>query len=254
MVDDLNALATYLARRDMTALTPENPTDLLLVTGSCLLSPLEVAAYALKYEVTPLLLLSGGIGHSTPHLYDSVAHHPEYHTVATEGRAEADIMYDILTGHLEVEPSLILVENQSTNCGANAEESKRLLDARGIHPKKVVLIQDPTMQRRTHASCERSWQGTETEIHSFAPFIPWVYEKKPGTFVVEGEGEGEGEGVWPFERFLSLILGEIPRLRDDENGYGPEGKNYIDHVEIPEELLQAYERLAKRFPFASRPS
>lgn len=35
-------------------------------------------------------------------------------------------------------------------------------------------------------------------------------------------------------------MGEIPRLRDDENGYGPNGKNFIAHVNIPDEIKEAY--------------
>jgi hypothetical protein len=54
------------------------------------------------------------------------------------------------------------------------------------------------------------------------------------------------------ERFLSLLLGEIPRLRDDENGYGPNGKRFIGHVEIPDDVLAAYERLLPRYGHAER--
>jgi hypothetical protein len=38
-------------------------------------------------------------------------------------------------------------------------------------------------------------------------------------------------------------MGEIPRLKDDENGYGPRGKGFIGHVDIPKEVLEAYEEL-----------
>lgn len=30
--------------------------------------------------------------------------------------------------------------------------------------------------------------------------------------------------------------GEIPRLRDDVNGYGPKGKKFIAHVNIPDKV------------------
>ena len=35
---------------------------------------------------------------------------------------------------------------------------------------------------------------------------------------------------------LELLFGEVIRLRDDENGYGPRGKGFIVHVEVPEEI------------------
>ena len=50
-------------------------------------------------------------------------------------------------------------------------------------------------------------------------------------------------GMWDMERYLNLLMGEIPRLRDDENGYGPKGKNFIAHVDIPETVQEACERL-----------
>lgn len=58
----------------------------------------------------------------------------------------------------------------------------------------------------------------------------------------------EQQGVWDVDRFLSLLLGEIPRLRDDPAGYGPAGKGFIDHVNIPTAVEAAHARLARRYP------
>lgn len=38
-------------------------------------------------------------------------------------------------------------------------------------------------------------------------------------------------------------MGEIPRLSDNVDGYGPIGKNYIDHVDIPNEVEKAFVEL-----------
>lgn len=38
-------------------------------------------------------------------------------------------------------------------------------------------------------------------------------------------------------------MGEIPRLKDDVNGYGPCGKNFIAYVEVPSEIEEYYNRL-----------
>jgi uncharacterized SAM-binding protein YcdF (DUF218 family) len=248
MIQDLTLIASYLARRDMEELSGSQSLDMVVLTGSCLLGPLELVAHALKERIAPKLLLSGGIGHSTQYLRDNVARHPKYNVITTENRAEADIMQDILTQFLGVDPASVLIENESTNCGANAEESKRTLDGLGMHPRRLLLIQDPTMQRRTHASFERAWKGTDTAIVSFSPFIPVITEEKPGEFGVQGIGGG----IWGFDRFLSLIQGEIVRLRDDENGYGPKGRNYIDHVDMPREVIEAYERVSARFNESNR--
>lgn len=38
---------------------------------------------------------------------------------------------------------------------------------------------------------------------------------------------------------------EIPRLRDDINGYGSKGKKFIAHVDIPDCVENAFEELMK---------
>jgi len=87
----------------------------------------------------------------------------------------------------------------------------------GVTARSLLLIQDPTMQRRSHACFERAWQDVpNAEITS--------------------------------ERFASLVMGEIPRLRDDKNDYGPKGGNFFDHIEIPLEVLQAHAELTEVFP------
>jgi hypothetical protein len=55
---------------------------------------------------------------------------------------------------------------------------------------------------------------------------------------------GDVAGLWPMDRFLSLILGEVPRLRDDVSGYGPRGRGFIGPVDIPVEVEAAHALLA----------
>ena len=38
----------------------------------------------------------------------------------------------------------------------------------------------------------------------------------------------------------ALKMSEIPRLIDDENGYGPRGIGYIAHIDIPEDVKNAF--------------
>ena len=49
------------------------------------------------------------------------------------------------------------------------------------------------------------------------------------------------------ERYMSLLMGEIPRLTDDAAGYGPQGRNYITHVTIPEAVQAAFDELKRDF-------
>ena len=45
------------------------------------------------------------------------------------------------------------------------------------------------------------------------------------------------------DHYITLLLGDISRLRDDENGYGPKGKGFIPHVDIPPEVEKAFQLL-----------
>lgn len=54
-------------------------------------------------------------------------------------------------------------------------------------------------------------------------------------------------GMWDMEKYISLLMGEIPRLYDNENGYGPNGAGYIAHVDIPYNVLEAFENLKGKY-------
>src|SRR5699024_2475303 len=51
------------------------------------------------------------------------------------------------------------------------------------------------------------------------------------------------QGLWPVERYLSLLTGELPRLHDDSDGYGPRGRDFIVHVDFPAEVIHAWQTL-----------
>lgn len=48
-------------------------------------------------------------------------------------------------------------------------------------------------------------------------------------------------------RFCELLVGEITRLKDDVNGYGPKGKGFIGHVDVPDGVLEAGRRVKEAF-------
>ena len=54
-------------------------------------------------------------------------------------------------------------------------------------------------------------------------------------------------GLWSKERYISLLLGEMKRVIDDKDGYGPNGKQYIEHVEVPQKILAAYRYIFFRY-------
>jgi hypothetical protein len=72
-------------------------------------------------------------------------------------------------------------------------------------------------------------------------------------YVVDGEDGLRNElrlrreDLWEKQRFCELLVGEVARLKDDENGYGPKGKGFIGHVDVPEQVVQAARRVKEAF-------
>ncbi|GAA4982224.1 hypothetical protein [Kineococcus glutinatus] len=113
-----------------------------------------------------------------------------------------------------------------------------LIARRGVAPQ--VLVTGGV----GHSSFERFMDGTA--VLSPAPFVP-----------VAGDGDvtdPAGRVVWSRERFTALLLGEVRRLHDDEDGYGPRGAGHINHVDVPAEVLDAYRRLLAAHPRSARPA
>lgn len=140
----------------------------------------------------------------------------------------------------------MLIEERSTNCGSNAIETRKILESHGIPtPESMIIVQDPTMSLRTFASFQKCYDDLThpPQFLSFPTFVPRIREGE-GRLVWNVSGV-EPEGLWELERFTDLVIGEIPRLRDDEAGYGPKGRGYIAHVEIGEEVEKAWGKLKR---------
>jgi uncharacterized SAM-binding protein YcdF (DUF218 family) len=246
---DLDLLGAFLARRDVASLAPEAApaADVLVLCGSAVLAAIGTAADAFHAGVAGHVLVSGGVGHSTPYLLEALRHHPAYDDVPTAARSESAVIAEILRRHHGVPGSAIQLDERSTNCGENAAYSVEILRRDTPTPRTVLLLQDPTMQRRTHESFRRSLRALgDVRLVSFAPFVPSV--AGPTQQVLDAGGRP----VWSLERYTVLVLGEVRRLYDDEHGYGPRGAGFIDHVEIPAEILDAYGRLAVTRPGSVR--
>lgn len=98
------------------------------------------------------------------------------------------------------------------------------------------------MQYRMEAGL-RKYVGDDVAIINYA-----AYQAK---VIVDHSAlayEKELAGMWEIDRYISLLMGEIPRLSDDETGYGPKGKGFIAHVDIPEEVKKAFGELQKIYP------
>ncbi|KAF2858072.1 hypothetical protein K470DRAFT_191772, partial [Piedraia hortae CBS 480.64] len=176
------------------------------------------------------LVLIGGIGHSTEHMYTSVLHHPVYSSLYPhiKGLPEARVLKEMLNLHIPNPSFKVLIEDRSTNCGANATETRKVVG--DALPSEMVLIQDPTMMRRTQLGFESAFP--RTRVTCWPVFVPRVDAS------LEWEG-GSPQGLWEMRRFAELLVGEAKRLRDDEGGYGPRGKGFIPHVDVPDKVVEA---------------
>lgn len=243
---DLNDIIKFLSRRDIHRLTGQalydgfgiSQADLLIILGSSIPYLAELGARAFVDGVAKELMIVGGIGHSTKYLAENIRNNPEYRDIAVENRPEADILKEVVSKNTGLDVNNIIIENRSTNCGENASQALKVLRKRAEIPASVIIIQDPTMQLRTHAAFLKTWAGEKTRIISYSPFIPTI-KAETGSL----KFSDNIYGLWSFDRFIDLVMGEIPRLRDDQEGYGPEGKDFIVHVDIPDNVLEAYDRL-----------
>ena len=257
-VDDLNTVIHFLAQRDLAewtaaalgSCTGASQADLLILLGGITTPTVaEQAAQAWRSGWVRELMVVGGQGHSTQNLRDNIARHSRYGTVATAGRTEADMLCDILADHLGVPRECILIERASTNCGNNAALALEVVHAARRVPGLAVIVMDPIMQRRTGEAFRHHWRTEPTRLVNFAPFLPRLSERG-GTLSFADPVHAT---YYRMESFLRLVMGEIPRLRDDEHGYGPRGRGYIGHVDIPDAAEQAFARLLSVFSDYVRP-
>lgn len=256
-VADTNTLAEYLSDAEIQDLSSIPSVDCIVLCASQVLYSAEVSFKALQERPTlaKCLVLCGGIGHSTNLLYTAVAQHPRYSELAgdIEGLPEARVLERILDRFFDrsvitSQGCQILVEDRSTNCGENASFSRRVLDQAGLSaPRTLVISQDPTMMLRTKASFQKVYDDISSAVVllSFPAFVPKV--QLSHTHVLEWMPIGVSCELWSLERFIELILGEIPRIRDDENGYGPRGRGFISHVDLPNNVEMAWSRLVVSF-------
>lgn len=247
IVNDINNVVKFLSKRDISELSSSSlvdkfgiaQVDMIIILGNSIPYIAEIGAKAYKSGLSKDIMIVGGIGHSTKYLIQNVLEDNKYKDIDVEDKSEADILRQIIVSGENIQQDKIIIEDKSTNCGSNAFESLNVLKGIGKVPKSIILIQDPTLQLRTHASFLKQWHEEKTLIISYSPFIPQLKVSEK----CDGYLNSHITGLWAKDRFIDLIMGEIPRLIDDANGYGPKGKGFIAHVDIPKEVFKSYQRL-----------
>lgn len=238
---NINILGHFCGKRDAEALTVRNlrekygveQADVMVLFGGSILCGGDVLAEAMKNGIAKKYMIVGGAGHTTESLRRKVRE--EYPQIMTEGLPEAEVFQRYLKTVYGLRADLL--ETESTNCGNNITYMLDLLKRYGTHMRSVILCQDATMQHRMEAGLRR-YAADDLRIINFASYRARVIAK-------DGElaYDREIHGMWDMDRYVSLLMGEIPRLRDDAEGYGPRGKGFIAHVDIPMEVEAAFEEL-----------
>jgi hypothetical protein len=223
----LNTLAAFLGRRDVPSLPP---ADVLVLFGGCPPSGWDLVAPHLRSGNVRHVLLVGGAGHTTPMLRAVVAR--RYLALATAA-TEADIM----AGYLREVHGITgcLLERESTNCGNNVSFAERVLRDEGITPARMILVQDAAMQLRMDAVTRHVWTLGTPEVINFAGTEP-----RFAGFAYAGTPHW---GAWEVDHCINLLMGEVPRLIE----YGPAGRGFLAHTDIPGDVLAAYEELLPIF-------
>jgi hypothetical protein len=131
-----------------------------------------------------------------------------------------------------------LLETRSTNCGNNITYLLDLLEGEGSMPERVILSQDAVMQRRMDVTWKR--QVADRSLFAKTRVVNWpAYESELACEEGRLVWRQAPEGIWPMEKYLQLLMGEVDRLTDDEHGYGPRGRDFVVHVDVPAEVRAA---------------
>ena len=250
VAENINTLAKFLGTRDIDALNQEelfkrygiHQVDVMVLFGGSILEGGNVLVSGIKNFVAKKYIIVGGAGHTTDTLCQVV--HLEYPDITTTDLSEAEIFQKYIKHVYGCKADYL--ETKSTNCGNNITYLLDLLKDNNISFKSIILSQDASMQRRMAAGLKKYVKEGVTIIN-YATYCAKVLNQDEDLVF-----EDNIHGMWSINRYVNLLMGEIPRLSDDANGYGPNGKNYIAHVDIPENVKIAFEELKMVFGSETR--
>ena len=243
-----NILARWCAQRDVSELTreallaeaglPEGQADLFVLFGGGVTGVVETFAAAMRSRVARRYAIVGGRGHATYWLDQAMGRlRKGDESLPVPGVAsEAEMLDALLLARHGLHANLL--ETRSTNCGNNITYLLDLLEGEGCVPASVILCQDAVMQRRMDVT----WQRQVMDRSAFAATRVLNWPAYEAELTCEDGGlawRKAPEGIWPMEKYLQLLLGEVARLTDDEAGYGPCGRDFVVHVDVPAEVQAA---------------
>lgn len=246
IADAFNCIIEFLAVRDIKEMSKEAlqkicgapKADVIIALGCDLPIVAETACELYKAGYGDKLMFCGGIGHSTINLKKKVA---KILSVQIDRlpESEAEIYACLAKDKYQMESSSIFMDQTSTNTSENIKNAIQIFKDHTIKHENVILIQDPILQRRSYVTALDLFDHSQKTIN-YAPLIPRLHS--------DGTLANDIPYLWEGTRLYELVLGEVYRLRDDENGYGPKGKGFLRHVDIPEGVERSFEMIADKMP------
>lgn len=242
----INILGEFCGKKDITEINKTEllknysleKADIMVLFGGSILEGGDVFAKAIINNAAKKYIIVGGEGHTTNTLRNKIS--AELPCIDAQMKTEAELF----SAYIKYKYGLTAdyLENKSTNCGNNIVNLLNLIKKKKLNVKSMILIQDRTMQRRMDAVAKKYVPDDTLIINYPAYEINVILKNQKGQF------NKELHGMWDMERYISLLMGEIPRLCDNEHGYGPNGKGFIAHVDVPDEVLMAFLELKKVYP------
>ena len=242
---NINILGQFCGKRDIEELTSDNlkdkykisQVDVMVLFGGSIMCGGDVLAQAIKNNISKKYIIVGGAGHTTETLRQRV--HKEYPLIETINLSEAELFNQYIEFRYGVKADYL--ECKSTNCGNNITYLLDLLKDNKIEYKNIILCQDATMQYRMEAGL-RKYVSSDINIINYASYRANIIVKDDSLTY-----DTDIYGMWDVDRYVNLLMGEIPRLTDDANGYGPNGKDFIAHVDISDRVLKAFNELKNEY-------
>ncbi len=184
------------------------PADVILCFTSFDLSVPEYVAQLYRRGLAPFVLVSG------KHAFAGLQ-------TTNWGMTEAEKFAEVMAEN-GIPHDKIILETEAVNSGENVSYSYELLKRMGKIPRKIILAQKPTMERRAYATFRKFWPVENYELMVTSP--PFTYEEYVGPIVDR-------------ETMINIMVGDLQRIKL----YPAMG--FQIPQEIPEEVWDAYEKL-----------
>ena len=242
IAEAVNILGNFCGPRDIDKLTTAAledkyhipRVDVAVLFGGSILAGGEVFAEIMKNQLAKKYVIVGGAGHTTETLRKKMA--ASLGREVSSDACEAELFNEYLQEKYGLTADYL--EKESTNCGNNITFLLSLLEREKLPHGTVLMVQDATMQRRMEAGW-RHHAGAGLVVNYAAYSVRVIGSEKGLAY------EKEPTGMWDMERYVNLLMGDAQRLQDTPDGYGPQGKNFIAHVDIPLTIREAFLYLQK---------